>query len=792
MNTDEWRQVQELHAGGESIRGIAARLGMSRNTVRRALATDTAPTDRRATRGSYFEDHAEEIRRALRAHPTASVPQLAEKLDWPLSESALAKYVARVRRADGPADSMAASDDAPARAAARMPRYATGFVGRRDEVAQIRTLLGEHRLVTLTGIGGVGKTRLAAEVAEQVRRAYIDGVRFVELASLRSPALLAETVLDALGIAGRDQPGATAESALVDFLGDRHLLLVLDNCEHIVEACATLVHTLLHQAPGLSIVVTSREILAVPDEFVLPLRPLPVASRDGGDSPDSAVALFVARAAAVLGGFTLDDGNREAVHRVCARLDGLPLAIELACARLPVLSVSELADRLGHRMDLLTTGNRGAPERHRSLSAALDWSHDHCSPEQRLLWSRAAVFVDGFDLTMAERVCGDADLPSGEILDAIAALVGKSILVREDHGDGVRFRMLETVREFGQAKLSPAETTVLQRRLLDWLRATLTKVVRGWHGPDEVAAIARIRANRSNLRVALQAALDGAGDDGIYVAADAVADPWFLWAGGMSIREHRLWLTRIADALPPSHTRGRVRVTLALVQTLQGDRRTALASVAEARTLAARFDDAATDDFAVHTEGLAHYFAGDFTESERMLEEALRRYDARPPRGGLRAALEVHLGMHYSFHGRLDRAAHHFGVAHAMSARVDERWFRAYADFGLGLVALLEEDGERARDHARDGLGLIRAFGDVVGTTLITDLLGWAEAVSGDAERAAVLLGSASTLWGSVGHQLYGSDHWVEMRERYAAVARVRLGADAYRERSEHGAAMPA
>ncbi|MFS3128846.1 LuxR C-terminal-related transcriptional regulator [Nocardioides sp. Bht2] len=797
MNQDEWERINALHTSGESIKGIARKLGMSRNTVRRALSLSTAPEDARGSRSTLYDRYGAEIRGLLTADPDLRVADVAEALDWQHAASTLAGYIARARL-ESQADPGAVSEPEPEPTGTGtppvgLPRFSTAFVGRRAELSRLRTLLGGHRLITITGIGGIGKTRLATRLAHEVRRAFPDGVRFVELAALRSPELLPQAVLEGLQLAGRDQQGSTAEAALVEYLADRQMLLVIDNCEHVVDACAALVRTLLQETSSLTIVVTSREVLSLPEEFTFPLAPLPVAgpgsAADDDHTTETAVALFESRADAVLGGFRIDDSNREAVRRVCARLDGLPLAIELACARLPVLSVSELADRLDRRLELLTTGNRAAPSRHQSLAATLDWSHDLCTPEQQLLWSRASLFAGGFDLVMAEEVCADASLPAPRVLDAIMALVGKSILLREERAGAVRFRMLETIREYGQSRLDETATDDLHRRLLTWIHAKVRELVTAWTGPDQVRINAWFRANRANLRTALQWAAQSQTDPKVRTtAAQVVAEPWFLWAGGFSVREHRLWLDRLADSVAGTPVQGEVLATLAFVETLQGDRASAATALDVAGRIAEAADDLRTLDFVEHGRGLIAYFAGEFDRAEPLLLDALARYRERPPRGGLRSALGVHLGMLHASKDEVELAEQHYAAVEAQSEATGERWYRAYAEFGLGSVALRSGDAERARELARAGLGRIREFDDEIGATLLLDLLGWSETVLSEAERAAILAGSAAKLWGGFGRQLYGSRHWVEVRERHVAAARHQLGADRYTRLQAEGA----
>ncbi|MCE7010439.1 hypothetical protein LWC34_47690 [Kibdelosporangium philippinense] len=299
----------------------------------------------------------------------------------------------------------------------------TSFVGRQAEVDQAGRQLSVSRLVTLTGPGGAGKTRLATRLAQD----YVDDARFIALDSLRDPGLLAQTVAAELGL--RDVPDEPT-SRVVEFLKDKSLLLVLDNCEHMVQACGTLVGKILDAAPDVRILATSRHVLGVGGEQLLPVNPLPVPQvRNGklvGDS--SAVTLFADRAAAAAPGFEVTEDNQETVVKICERLDGMPLAIELAVVWLRVLSLKELLARLDDRFRLLSRGEQTKPARHQTLGATVDWSYELCSPEEQALWSRLSVFDGGFTLAAAEAVTA---FDSFEILSLIAGLLDKSVLIRD-------------------------------------------------------------------------------------------------------------------------------------------------------------------------------------------------------------------------------------------------------------------------------------------------------------------------------------------------------------------------
>lgn len=451
-----------------------------------------------------------------------------------------------------------------------LPQHPTSFVGRHHELREIRRLLGDHRLVSVVGPGGIGKTRLVVRAAEEYRRAFADGIRFVELASLRSESLVSQAIADRLGLETRDGPNNSADDILVEYLRNRRMLLILDNCEHLVDGVAALVSRLTEETRNLRILTTSREYLAIPGEYVFHLPPLSI---DGGKE-SGAVELFANRAESVLSGFELSDSNVDAVRRICQRLDGLPLAIELACTRLNVLSVEDLAERLDRRLSMLTVSARGRTPRHRSLQATIDWSYELCSETERILWCHTSVFADSFDIGMAVAVCSDDALSEDEIMEAVAALVAKSVVVREISDNGVRFRLLESIREYGWGKLTIPERRHMNERLLEYCARIVEESTTSWYGPEQLTKATAVSINRGNIRAALHSVMNTPTDPALVeLAADTLGSSRFLWACGISVREHRMWLTQALDLPGVSRTaRGRILTVLALVQTLQGDR----------------------------------------------------------------------------------------------------------------------------------------------------------------------------------------------------------------------------
>ncbi|MCE7002205.1 NB-ARC domain-containing protein [Kibdelosporangium philippinense] len=365
-----------------------------------------------------------------------------------------------------------------------LPAESTSFVGRREELAQARDLLTAGRLLTLIGPGGVGKTRLALRAARTVMRAFSDGAHVVQLEELRDPGLLPQTVAAELGL--RDV-GPEPMARVVEFLRDRSLLLVMDNCEHLVRPCGQLVSRVLTAAAGVRVLATSRDVLRVYGEHLLAVRPLPVPepSATRVADADDAVTLLAHRAAAVDPGFEVGPANLAVVTAICQLLEGIPLAIELVAARVRTLSVEHILRRLDDRFELLRNGHSGRPSRQRTLLAAVEWSHELCSPAEQAMWARLSVFRGGFTLDAAEAVAGEVSL-ADEPLDVVHSLMDKSILICEDNGSLVRYRMLETLREFGMAKLVEAgEKPVFRRRHQHYFLGVAERFAEDWtgHGP---------------------------------------------------------------------------------------------------------------------------------------------------------------------------------------------------------------------------------------------------------------------------------------------------------------------
>ena len=347
----------------------------------------------------------------------------------------------------------------PPRRTGNLPAEATSFIGRRHELAELRTKLAAARLVSLVGPGGVGKTRLAIRIATDLSRGFADGAWLVELADVRDSAMVSNAVMGALDL--RNHTATDPHALVLAYLRDKNLLHVVDNCEHLLEAAAVLLSDVIRAAPGVRAIATSREPLSVTGEHVVPVPPLELPPAHDGESlahvrQNEAVALFTERAAAASGTFELTAANKAAVVDLCRRLDGLPLAIELAAVRTRVLSVEQIRDRLTDRFALLTGGSRAALPRHQTLRTTIDWSHDLLDSGERTLLRRLCVFAGRFSLEAIESVCCSEDVPAACTLDILSSLLDKSLVVKEDVASGARYRLHETMREYARLRLREA------------------------------------------------------------------------------------------------------------------------------------------------------------------------------------------------------------------------------------------------------------------------------------------------------------------------------------------------
>ncbi|WP_420879497.1 ATP-binding protein [Rhodococcus sp. (in: high G+C Gram-positive bacteria)] len=634
-----------------------------------------------------------------------------------------------------------------------LPLDLTSFVGRRREVTETRRALGASRLVTLTGIGGVGKTRLALRVAADSQRSFADGVWLVEFGERRDPQLVAESVAAALGL--REQSAIPTTQLLTDYLTSRNLLLVLDNCEHLIDDVAKLAETLLRASPELRILATSREPLAIGGEMVFRVPPMTVPVPDESTplrtlAHYEAVNLFAERAAAAVPGFEITEENRDSVVAICTELDGLPLPIELAAARLRAMSVDQILERLTDRFQLLTGGSRGAPDRQQTLRMSIDWSHELCNPDERELWRRLSVFTRGFELDAAEAIAA-GEHTSHDLLDVVASLVDKSIFIREEHSGVVRYRLLDNLREYGLERLHESgEFSDLSRRHRDWYLALLDRAEAEWIGPDQRSWILRIERERSNLAATLEYCLTQPGEAEIGLRIANVL--YIFWISRELLNEGRLWLARVLSAQGGEPTLERVKAlaAAAILAANQGDVAAGRQLVGEAHDAAARIGDRASEIIAIHAAGHVQIYAGDPGEAIRLLGSIV---DAvRSGRNILRHISTV-LGLATAtavLREREETARYTDEVLEITRAHA-ESIYRSYALCMRGL-ALWHDDPAAARPDFAQAAALSGEVDDLLGTAISVEALAWTAAATGEFRRSAILLGAADALWSAAGN----------------------------------------
>lgn len=652
-----------------------------------------------------------------------------------------------------------------------LPADVTSLVGRAPESAQVRHLLGSSRLVTLTGMGGVGKTRLALHVAHRVRRGFADGAAFVELAEVADPALVALTVAQAVAAPVHQQD---VVATMIDYLRGRELLLVLDNCEHLLDETAILVRNLLSACAGLRILVTSREPLRAAGEHVFEVEPLSVqrapaapAHTEAGRS--EAVALFAARAAAAAPGFQLTADNAEKVEELCRRLDGLPLAIELAAGRMRALSPSELLDRLDDRDRLLSSGDRSAAPRHQSLWATLDWSYELCSAPERILWERLSIFTGNVHLEAAESICSGDDLPRESVVEHISALVDKSILALHDTDGRANYRMLETVREYGRRKLRgrPVETEIVDRYHSYYVGLAMEFDER-WFGPDQEEMVDRMRGEQANARAVLDSLLSD--PHGGRAALGMAAALFWYWLGCGQQREGRHWLDRaLAVDAEPSSERAAALWCNGYLAVAEGKAVVALDLLRSSQDLARELGDTVNLTHATHIRGIAEHNLGNRKLGLALIEEGSAMEAERGPSALHILALE-HVGWAYCRRIEPERAIEVLEPCLDACLERGERWSLSWIRAFLGLAYWLRGDGHAAAEHLREALIIKRPFHDALGIAVVIETLSWVTAAGGDADRAAHLMGAVRRMWEPLGTYQGGFElrSWSEDAERSA------------------------
>ncbi|GAB7007035.1 hypothetical protein JCM18899A_45080 [Nocardioides sp. AN3] len=673
---------------------------------------------------------------------------------------------------------------ATGRGRTNLPAELTSFVGRRRELADIRDLMAASRLVTLTGMGGVGKTRLARHAAESSSRAFADGVWLVELADLVDSALLGDAIATTLGL--RQQGLTWTLDALARALGHRHSLLILDNCEHLVEACAAAVDAILKRCPDLHVLATSREALGIAGERVYPVAPLPlpepgVASVEALNAYE-AVSLFVDRATAVSPSFVVDAANVATVAELCAQLEGVPLALELAAVWTRVLAPRDLLAQLGDHYELVDKGLRATPTRQQSLRALVGWSYQLCDSDEQSVWRQAAVFAQGFELDALRQV---VDSPSGlELLGVVDRLVSKSILFTERDAESVRFRMPEIIRSYGLARLAEADEELAQRRAhLAWCIAVAEQARREWVSPAQLAWFVRIRKELPNIRAALAFALSQPGGerDAVHLVA-TLTDAWLALG---CLNEATYWLDQATERDLPRLTRLTALRTRTILAALQDDRVKLATTMEEAWNVASQGANATEMAWLTYAAALAATTTLDPTARD-LMSSAVTQFREAGDLNGLIWALGD-LALAEAMGG--DPAATEPRVQEflATAGPLGERFEMVYVLWARAVARWRADDRPGATRALQESLALSVEYGGQLGIGMVLEVQAWITAQDGDPVEAAELLGRAQAALTRAGTSLGAFAYLVDGHARCEAGLLGRIGARAFRAAFERG-----
>jgi predicted ATPase/DNA-binding CsgD family transcriptional regulator len=668
------------------------------------------------------------------------------------------------------------------------------LVGRTRELRAIRQLVSGARLVTLTGPGGVGKSRLAQCLADELSDVFPDGSHFVDLAELQNPhpwvpfddvEAIAQTVAASLTV--WDRPSTPTLTMLSEYLAHRRTLLVLDNCEHLLPACTVLVDRLLSACPELRILAISREPVGIFGEITYVVPPLAVPDSEALPTSQlsryASVQLFVDRAEAAMPDFRLTDRNQAAVAEICRRLDGLPLAIELAAVWVRVLSPEQIVERLTDRFALLTRGSPAGPDRQRTMRACLDWSFGLCSAEEQRLWARLSVFAGSFELDAVQGVCAD-DRTAPDLISSLASLVERSVVVRDDSDSAARYRMLETIRAYGEDKLRDyGEHELLHQRHRDWYVELVRRAHDEWLTGRQVYWLGRLDRERAALRSAAEFSL-GQQDGAEAILRIAVTVPALYWSARGLFGAVRLWLDRaLSNVGSPTPLRARALLLDGLLTMLQGDLPAGSRLLDEADQIARSCDAATQTGYATFVRGVRHAMQGELTTALALLEQAsMMLSTAGDSEQEAALAALFALGTVAVLDDDLESAAAAFKEMLEMTEPRGEMLYRSRATWGLGLASWREGDPAQGAALITDSLAHIRDAGlhDQFGIAACLEVLAWTAAEQSDLRRAAALFGAADTLWNQIGTPLAVLTPLAHVRRAYAEQARAQLGASAY------------
>lgn len=662
-----------------------------------------------------------------------------------------------------------------------LPRQLTSFIGREREIAEIKRLLSTTCLLTLTGAGGSGKTRLALRVGADLFDQYVDGVWLVEFAALSDPALVPRTVAFSLGV--HEHPGRELTETLVDYLRPKSLLILLDNCEHLIVACAQLADGLLRACPNLRIIATSREGLGMAGETLYRIPSLPVPDLQRLPPSEDltkyeAVRLFAERATAVLPTFKITAQNARAVAETCHRLDGIPLAIELAAARVKVLGVHHIVARLDDRFRLLTGGSRTALPRHQTLKAAMDWSYDLLSAVERVLLRRLPVFAGSFTLEAAEAVCAADAMRPDDVLDVLTQLVSKSLVTVEDRGGETRYRLLETVRQYARGKLQEAgEEAAIRVRHSQWYLAQAERAEPELRGPEQAAWLTLLETDHDNLRGAVEWLIDRGETESALRLTSSLSRFWFT-RGYLREGRGRLEETlRRSSAVPPL-LRMKALLGAGYLALNQEDYVAASALLKESLAIGQRLEDREGSAIALNWLGVVAWRLGDFERAAGLYGQGLTLAEGVNAED-VRTRLLNSLALLTASRGDFTRARTLLQDCLATYRRMADKAGIALVAGNLAVMVFREGDYEAAHSLVMESLKLFRELGEVRGMASDLQLVGILAAMRAQPQRAAQILGAVEAARETIGAPFAQTERVLYDYERCMAAIQCALSAEA-------------
>ena len=614
-----------------------------------------------------------------------------------------------------------------------LPVQLTSFIGREKEMKHVKETLKLSRLVTLTSAGGSGKTRLALQTGAEVIDEYEHGVWFVDLAALNDPALLTSTIIDALGI--KEESKKTTEETLIDFLKGKEILILLDNCEQLIHACANLTERFLSSCPKLKIIATSREALNCQGEITYRIPPLTIPDPNSNSTPEQltqyeSVRLFIERALVVNPEFRVNNKNAPALAEICSRLDGIPLAIELAAARTKVLSVEKIYERLDDRFSLLTGGKRTALPRQQTLRALIDWSYDLLSEEEKILWCRLSVFSGGWTLDAAEEICSDEVISKSLILDLLSQLTEKSVIIFDESKE--RYRILESIKQYGIEKLSDGHGIFL--RHLNFFLELSEKAEPELRGENAKFWLDTIDADHSNFISAIDWSVNNENAEKGGLVAAAIGE--FLsttghYSTGIRLVENILQSSGVLD----KSVKSKVLSLIGSLKMDQGDYEQAKKYTEESLDIRKEVGDNYGIVVSVNNLGCISFHQGDYDRAKKYFGESLAINKEIGDKKVIAASM-ANLGNISYYQGDYEQAKEYYKDCLAISKEIGDKKLISISFNSLGSISYVLGDSEQAKEYYEESLSIRKEFGDRKGMADSINNLGYIANYQGDYEQA--------------------------------------------------------